>query len=211
MVYPAEHGTEKTGTFRFSEVLSALFCALLLKDAGCSSNASRMSGLFDADDLEAKRRVKTVDRTSMPHVALYAARAVSPSGSSWRKIERLLNLGLRGRNASRGLIQIRCEREAEIARVMGFPEETAMAIRSLDEHWDGAGPPDGLKGDEIPLLARICGLAQKTVEVLHHADRDAAEEVARARRGRWFDPASWTSFSPRRGPAACGSGWRAMT
>lgn len=52
---------------------SALFYALLLKDAGCSSNASRRSALFDADDLEAKRRVKTVDWTSRPQAALYAA------------------------------------------------------------------------------------------------------------------------------------------
>ena len=40
---------------------SALFYALLLKDAGCSSNASKMSTLFDADDMEAKKNVKTVD------------------------------------------------------------------------------------------------------------------------------------------------------
>ena len=71
---------------------------------------------------------------------------------------------------------------------MGFPEETAQAIRSLDEHWDGAGHPDGLEGEEIPLLARICGLAQ-TVEVSYKAHGPAAaEEVARARKGGWFDP-----------------------
>ena len=35
---------------------SALFYALLLKDAGCSSNASRLSSLFGADDHAAKRR-----------------------------------------------------------------------------------------------------------------------------------------------------------
>ncbi len=37
---------------------SALFYVLLLKDAGCSSNASKMSTLFDADDMEAKKNVK---------------------------------------------------------------------------------------------------------------------------------------------------------
>jgi HD-GYP domain-containing protein (c-di-GMP phosphodiesterase class II) len=167
---------------------SALFYALLLKDAGCSSNASKMSTLFDADDFEAKRGVKTVDWTSLPYAALYAARTVSPDGSLWRKTRRLLNFGIQGQRASRRLIQIRCERGAEITRLMGFPEETAQAIRSLDEHWDGGGHPDGLKGDEIPLLARICGLAQ-TVEVFHAAHGPAeAEEVARVRRGRWFDP-----------------------
>ena len=165
---------------------SALFYALLLKDAGCSSNASRMSALFDADDLEAKRGVRTVDWTNLPRAAMYAARTVSPEGSLWRKSRRLLNLGLQ--DASRRLIQIRCERGAEITRLMGFPEDTARAIRSLDEHWDGGGHPDGLKGGEIPLPARICGLAQ-TIEVFYSAHGPAeAEEVARVRRGRWFDP-----------------------
>ena len=71
---------------------------------------------------------------------------------------------------------------------MGFPEDTPLAIRSLDEHWNGAGHPDGLKGDEIPLLARICCLAQ-AVEVFYTAHGPAeAEELARVRRGRWFDP-----------------------
>jgi len=46
---------------------------------------------------------------------------------------------------------------------MGFPEETAQAIRDLDEHWDGSGY---LEGEEIPLLARISCLAQ-TVEVFY--------------------------------------------
>ena len=72
---------------------------------------------------------------------------------------------------------------------MGFPEETADAIRNLDEHWDGAGHPDGLKGEEIPLLARICGLAQ-TIEVFYTTFGPVrAEEIARARRKEWFDPA----------------------
>ena len=167
---------------------SALFYALLPKDAGCSSNAHRISALFDADDLEAKREVRTVDWTSLPQAALYAARTVRREGSLWRKTGRLLSLGAQGQRPSRRLMRIRCERGAEITRLMGFPEETALTIRSLDEHWDGAGHPDGLRGEDIPLLARICGLAQ-TVEVFYTAHgRAEAEEVARVRSGRWFDP-----------------------
>jgi HD-GYP domain-containing protein (c-di-GMP phosphodiesterase class II) len=172
------------------ECRSALFYALLLKDVRCSSNACRMSALFDADDFEVKRKVKRVDWTSRPRAALYAARTVSSGGSLWRKTERLLNFAVQGEEATWRLIQIRCERGAEITRLIGFPEETAQAIRSLDEHWDGAGHPDGLKGEEIPLLARICGLAQ-TVEVFYFYTAHgpaAAEEVARARSGGWFDP-----------------------
>ena len=172
-----------------ADARSALFYALLLKDAGCSSNASKMSALFEADDIEVKKRVKTVDWTSLPNAALYTARVASPNGSLLDKAGRMYEFAVRGRKASRELIQIRCERGAEITRLMGFPEETAQAIRSLDEHWDGRGHPDGLRGEEIPLLARVCGLAQ-TVEVFFNAHGPAgAEEVAAVRSGRWFDPA----------------------
>ena len=172
-----------------ADTRSALFYALLLKDAGCSSNASKMSALFEADDMEVKRKVKTVDWTSLPSAALYTARAASPNGSLLKKAGRMYEFAVRGRKAAQELIQIRCERGAEITRLMGFPEETARAIRSLDEHWDGKGHPDGLRGEEIPLLARICGLAQ-TVEVFFNAHGpEGAEEVAVVRSGRWFDPA----------------------
>lgn len=33
-------------------------------------------------------------------------------------------------------------------------------VRSHHEHWDGAGYPDGLRGEEIPMTARIIGAAE---------------------------------------------------
>ena len=54
-------------------------------------------------------------------------------------------------------------------------EATAGAIRSMDEHWDGGGYPDGIRRADIPLLARIVGLAQV-------AEIFASEEGRRARR-----------------------------
>lgn len=62
------------------------------------------------------------------------------------KAGRMYEFAVRGRKASRELIQTRRERGAEITGLMGFPEETAQAMRSLDEHWDGKGHPDGLRG-----------------------------------------------------------------
>jgi HD-GYP domain-containing protein (c-di-GMP phosphodiesterase class II) len=86
-------------------------------------------------------------------------------------------------------MQARCDRGAEIALLLGLSSETAEGIRALDEHWDGAGQPKGLRGEEIPLLGRILCLAQ-TVEIFHAAGGfRAAWRVARKRRGGWFDPA----------------------
>jgi putative nucleotidyltransferase with HDIG domain len=89
---------------------------------------------------------------------------------------------------TRTLIQVRCDRGAAIAGRLGFPEATADAIRSLDEHWCGLGYARGLAGEGIPVLARIALLAQ-TLEAFHaQAGIDAALAVARERRGTWFDP-----------------------
>jgi putative nucleotidyltransferase with HDIG domain len=72
--------------------------------------------------------------------------------------------------------------------MLGLSVETANAIRALDEHWNGKGQPYGTQGEQIPLLARILGLAQ-TVEVFYSTyGLDTALGIAAARRGSWFDP-----------------------
>ncbi len=44
---------------------------------------------------------------------------------------------------------------AEILDKVAFPYPVAPIVRSHHEKWNGAGYPDGLKGEEIPLGARI--------------------------------------------------------
>ena len=159
---------------------SALYYATLLKDAGCSSNAARIATLFGADDRFVKPRMKIVDWHDGLRLAVETFRTAG--------LRHFLGIA-RTENATRDLIQIRCDRGAEIARRLGFPDATADAIRSLDEHWNGRGYPDGLIGDDIPLLSRIANIAQ-TVEVVLAADGpDAAVSIVRQRRGTWFDPA----------------------
>jgi putative nucleotidyltransferase with HDIG domain len=160
---------------------AALFYALLLKDAGCSSNAAKISSLFGADDLTAKRNVKTVNHSYLPEALGYVLR----NASSKRDLVRVLRAGPK---TAGQVIAIRCERGAEIARMLEMPEETAAAIRALDEHWDGKGHPDGLAGEEIPLLGRIICLAQTAEVFFASLGSDAAVDMALERTGRWFDP-----------------------
>jgi putative nucleotidyltransferase with HDIG domain len=44
---------------------------------------------------------------------------------------------------------------AEILERVGFPYAVVPIVRSHHERWNGAGYPDGLKGEAIPLGARI--------------------------------------------------------
>lgn len=166
----------------------ALFYALLLKDAGCSSNAGRLASLFQADDLLLKREHKLIDWTRTLPAFGYAVRLAAPEGTLFERVRRVLEIALRKEEVGRGMIAIRCERGAEIIRMLGLPEATADAVRNLDEHWNGKGHPKGLAGEQIPLLGRILCLAQ-TVDVFFCTyGLEAVTTMLSTRRGRWFDP-----------------------
>ena len=47
------------------------------------------------------------------------------------------------------------EGQKMLERVGGFMREVGEIVRSSHERWDGGGYPDGLRGEEIPLEARI--------------------------------------------------------
>lgn len=160
---------------------SALFYGLLLKDLGCSSNAARLAALYGADDHVAKRNAKRIDQTRLPEALGYIVR----NAGGMRDLVRVLAAGAR---TMREVTETRCERGAEIARMLDLPEATAQTIYSIDEHWDGKGHPHGLAGAEIPILARIACLAQTTEVFLREFGLGAALEMADKRNGRWFDP-----------------------
>jgi HD-GYP domain-containing protein (c-di-GMP phosphodiesterase class II) len=79
-------------------------------------------------------------------------------------------------------------------RVGGLLARVGEIVRSCHERWDGTGYPDGLKGDEIPLAARIvfaCDAynAMTTDRPYRAATSPAAAVVElRANAGTQFDP-----------------------
>lgn len=182
---------------------SSLYYALLLKDAGCSSNAARMTALFGSDDRFVKPFLKNVDRQQKLTLAIKTLIASGKGGNIASRIRHFIGIS-RTPEITRDLISIRCERGAGIAMRLGFSEATASAIRSLDEHWNGEGHPEGLGGEEIPILARIVNISQ-TVEVFHNRHGlGGAIAVLLKRRGSRFDPSLVDRMLKWRGEA---KGW----
>lgn len=75
-------------------------------------------------------------------------------------------------------------------------------IRHHHERWDGRGYPDGLRGEAIPLGARIVGLVDAFDAIVHarpyRTARSVDEAIAEIRRerGRQFDPTLVVAFLP---------------
>jgi HD-GYP domain-containing protein (c-di-GMP phosphodiesterase class II) len=171
------------------EAQADLYYALLLKDAGCSSNSSRLFHILNADEIRAKRDVKTTDWTKVGFESLnFALTHVATESALPQRMWKLLQVAATQQADSRDLVKIRCERGSYIAKKLGFSDAVAEGIHSLDEHWNGGGYPNHLLGEEIPMFSRIANLCQ-TLEVFYEArgEEDALDAV-QARSGRWFDP-----------------------
>jgi ribonuclease P protein subunit RPR2 len=83
---------------------------------------------------------------------------------------------------------------AEILRDVTFLGEAKLVVRHHHERWDGAGYPDGLHGDDIPLAARVFAVADTLDAITSDrpyragADWTDAREAIRQNAGSQFDP-----------------------
>jgi HD-GYP domain-containing protein (c-di-GMP phosphodiesterase class II) len=175
------------------EQLWELYYTLLLKDLGCSSNAARICELYLTDDLNFKRDYKIVG-DSLPQVLGFVLKHTGLKAGLAERFRSVMTILRDGPEIARELVATRCQRGADIARLLRFPEAVAEGIYSLDEHFNGKGKPARLAGEAIPLYARI-GLLAQVIDVFHtDGGRAGALKEAKARAGQWFDPALVQAF-----------------
>jgi putative nucleotidyltransferase with HDIG domain len=83
---------------------------------------------------------------------------------------------------------------ADILKSIDFPYPVEPIVRHHHENWDGTGYPAGLKGQEIPLGARILSVVDCYDALTSDRpyrprfSREHSERVLRERRGTWYDP-----------------------
>jgi diguanylate cyclase (GGDEF)-like protein/putative nucleotidyltransferase with HDIG domain len=83
---------------------------------------------------------------------------------------------------------------AEILERVGFPYPVVPVVRHHHERWDGRGYPDALRGDEIPITARILAIAdcydavREERQYRRAMTRQEAIELLRQGSNTTFDP-----------------------
>jgi len=93
-----------------------------------------------------------------------------------------------------------CAGQALLAE-FDFLQQIALWVRHHHERYDGTGTPDGLRGEAIPLGARILAIANDYDELLHGTlpgcealSAPAALRFLESQRGRRYDPALVDAF-----------------
>ncbi len=90
---------------------------------------------------------------------------------------------------------------AEIVGGIEFLQEAAKVVRSHHERWDGNGYPDGLRGEEIPIAARVFSVADVFDALTTDRPYRPALTLAESRRmivlggGSQFDPTVVEAFN----------------
>ena len=174
------------------QALADLYYALLLKDIGCSSNSARMAGAFAADDQVVKQHFKFIDREKLGkpnrEALTFVWNNVAPTESTWNRLRQIYRMVRGPGDLTAEMIEARCERGAVILNKLGMGDETCAAVYSLDEHWNGHGLPDHLAARDIPLLARICAVAQHLDLFCTEFGSARALDTLAERSGTWYDP-----------------------
>ena len=197
-----EHGL-KTGyiSLRLADVLhlgeedrQGVFYGALLKDAGCTSCAGIFASFFAGDDLGAGRDRLLMKPDSVRDAVAWFWRHAPQDPSIGGRLGNLFSFMTQCRSVMKESVTTHCEVAEMFVRRLGLPKSVQDAVRYAWERWDGNGLAFGLKGSNVPIVARILHLAQ-VVEVAHYfGGKAAAIAVATERRGNDFDPEVVAAF-----------------
>jgi HD-GYP domain-containing protein (c-di-GMP phosphodiesterase class II) len=159
----------------------------LLVNVGCHSDAHEQAKWF-GDDISAKS-IKYDHEPRSLAMSFAGIRFLGAGNPPLHRFRLGLEFVLSGHREVDGMI----EHHAAIARTMaehlGLSEGVLEALGSAYERWDGRGWPGELRGEEVPVAARIAQVAEFMEVANRIGGVEAARRLARERRGEQFDPA----------------------
>lgn len=171
----------------YLSTIEALSTAIEAKDGVTSSHIHRVQHYA----MGLARALGQLDEMTMK--ALQAAALLHDTGKL-AVPERILNKPGKLTAAEFETMKLHVEVGADILSSIDFPYPVVPIVRAHHENWDGTGYPNGLKGLDIPIGARILSVVDcydaLTSDRPYRAALSDVEALAiiRARRGSMYDP-----------------------
>jgi HD-GYP domain-containing protein (c-di-GMP phosphodiesterase class II) len=176
-----------------TETRAIVYYTGLLVNVGCHTDAHEQAKWF-GDDIALKSGKYDFEPTSV-RAKTSGLRRLGAGRPPLHRLRVGVAFATSGYKELNDMFAHHAEMAAGLAQELELPGGVHDALLAAYESWDGRGWPNGLKGDEIPLAARIVQLAEYA-EVAHRLRGvEGARTLARERAGRQFDPALTTILS----------------
>ena len=167
--------------------VSDTFYATLLMHVGCTALAHETAAVF-GDDLTVNSAVartnfadpRDVFKTMIPEATHGMATLARGRAGAF--------IVTRGKAFGRRFDTGACEVARETARRIGLSEGVQQGLYEVQEWWNGAGAPRGLRADEIALPARIARAATDAALFNDFGGPDLAVDALARRSGGMLDP-----------------------
>lgn len=170
----------------------ALYYVATLAWVGCVADTPEVAAWF-GDDIAFRRDSFHVDLAGLPMFG-FMLRHVGAGSPALHRMRLAANLVVTGGKAIQRGLQSHCLTTAQMADRLGLGADVCGPLQQVFTRWDGRGVPGEIAGEEIALPMRLFHVAE-AVELFHRINgSDAAIDVARARRGKQFDPAVVDAF-----------------
>jgi HD-GYP domain-containing protein (c-di-GMP phosphodiesterase class II) len=164
-----------------------VYYTALLVGVGCHSDAHEQAKWF-GDDIALKAGKYDYEFRSL-RAAAAGMRRLGAGHAASHRFRVALEFALSGHREVADMITQHAAMTRMLGEQLGLPDQALDALGAAYETWDGRGWPGELKGEEVPLAARLAQLAE-FVEVAHRCGGvEAAKRMARERAGNQFDPA----------------------
>jgi HD-GYP domain-containing protein (c-di-GMP phosphodiesterase class II) len=167
---------------------SCVYYVALLRFLGCTSDAADTAVLAGGDDVAFNAAMAPMLMARSGEATRYFVRHLGEDLPARHRAGRVLRALTDPGMDERSLSQ-HCEAGSRLAARVGLDEAVCHALAHAYERWDGAGYPDGLRGEEVPIAVRIVSVARDAEMWDRRAGWPATVEVLEHRRGHGYDPA----------------------
>ncbi|MTD54558.1 HD domain-containing phosphohydrolase [Amycolatopsis pithecellobii] len=159
----------------------------LLRFLGCTADAGETARMTGGDDRAFLAGMAPVAMGGKGEMGRQLVRTVGVGLLPLRRAALVAGALADPAGAKRSL-SAHCEVAAMLAERLGTAPMVREALGHGYERWDGAGFPDGLAGDAVPLAVRVAVVAGDAA-LWWGISPAQLGEVLNARRGRAYDPA----------------------
>ncbi|HET6874419.1 MAG TPA: HD domain-containing phosphohydrolase [Acidimicrobiales bacterium] len=164
----------------------------LLRFLGCTADTWETARMTGGDDLAFLSGMAPVAMGARSEMARRLVATVGAGQPPMRRA-RLVAGALSDPGGAKRSLSAHCEVAAMLAERLDTGPAVREALAHGYERWDGAGFPDGLAGDAVPLAVRVAVVA-RDAELWWRAGPAEADDVLAARRGRAYDPGVVDAF-----------------